>query len=426
MIHATHNSPDSRIVLPYYAAAAILFLAANLLLIFHYQELTAHYYQPLLLGIIHLIVLGFITTIIWGVLYQLLPVIFQTKLKSELLARINLLLHVCGTLLLTGSFLRPDLPPWIQWSGGLFLAFSVGVFGLNVLLTFFLKPEITIERLFILTSVGWLFVTLIFGLLMILNKYGVLYAVPHHLLLPVHIFAGLAGWVLQLIIGVSAVLFPLFLLNHGIDKRLLKWIYISLNSGLVTGIAGHLTEIYSLKIAGIALITISVALYLLFTVYLFRKRLKRTTDDPMRFSLKAYWFFGGIVLLFTTTLFFGNIIGETNLFKLFVALFLFGFVSTLIYGQTFKTLPFIVWLKCYKTLVGKHSIPLPKELYNEQLVRLQYYAHLSGICLLLPGIATGYPVIIFSGTLLMLTGAILYCRNTLRLIFHKSVRYDNN
>ena len=46
---------------------------------------------------------------------------------------------------------------------------------------------------------------------------------------------------------------------------------------------------------------------------------------------------------------------------------LLGFITSLILGQAYKTLPFIIWLQRYQKLVGKVKTPLPKDLYSEKI-----------------------------------------------------------
>ncbi|MCD6557168.1 MAG: hypothetical protein J7K64_08250, partial [Bacteroidales bacterium] len=86
---STKNAPSPSVVLPHYAAGAIFFIIASVLLIFASHDLANTYIGPKILGLTHIMVLGWVTIIIFGALYQLIPVVMEVKLFSEPLAHIS-------------------------------------------------------------------------------------------------------------------------------------------------------------------------------------------------------------------------------------------------------------------------------------------------------------------------------------------------
>jgi hypothetical protein len=94
-----------------------------------------------------------------------------------------------------------------------------------------------------------------------------------------------------------------------------------------------------------------------------------------------------------------------------------GFISALILGQTFKTLPFIIWMHKYQHLVGKQPVPQPKDLYSDGLVKVQNFTYLGGFIILLAGTALfNQKLILFGGSLLVIT-ALLYCTQVFKMLF---------
>src|ERR1035437_1791111 len=85
----TQKAPPANIVLPHYAFASIAFLVLTVLLFFSADSFIGHYFNPKLLTLTHIVVLGWVTMIIFGSLYQLLPVILNSQLFSNLLAHIT-------------------------------------------------------------------------------------------------------------------------------------------------------------------------------------------------------------------------------------------------------------------------------------------------------------------------------------------------
>ena len=94
--------------------------------------------------------------------------------------------------------------------------------------------------------------------------------------------------------------------------------------------------------------------------------------------------------------------------------FFAGFITILIMGQTFKTLPFIVWMHLSRP--GKLAELQPKDLYNERLVSLKMLIYLPGFLLFLSGILLKLAVFIYAGSLIMLVVSILYFGHVLHTI----------
>src|ERR1035437_442067 len=109
MIVANNNNllatnTTSKVVLPFYGYAALSFLAATLLLFISSSGFTQHYFHPQTLAITHLMALGWGTMIILGASHQLVPVLIEGKLFSNVLAHVSFSLAAIGIPLLVYSF----------------------------------------------------------------------------------------------------------------------------------------------------------------------------------------------------------------------------------------------------------------------------------------------------------------------------------
>jgi len=154
-VASTSNSPARWVVLPHYAFAAFSFVVMSVLLLFSTDAFGGHYFNPKLLTLTHVTVLGWATMLIFGALYQLLPVVLEGRLYSEKLAAYIFVLLASGTVLLACFF-------WHFWVGTpmqlaailLFSAFSL--FTINGIQTGRKAPRWTIEADFIVTATIWL------------------------------------------------------------------------------------------------------------------------------------------------------------------------------------------------------------------------------------------------------------------------------
>ncbi|HEY4652812.1 MAG TPA: hypothetical protein VIG72_15455 [Pontibacter sp.] len=416
----TSNSPGKWVVLPHYAFAALAFVALSILLLFSADAFGGHYFHPKLLTLTHVAVLGWATMLIFGALYQLLPVVLDCKLYSEKLATIAFGFLGAGTILLAISF-------WLFQVGGLMhaaacsLVISFILFTINVTQTARKAPKWTIESDFIVTSAIWLLVTGIVGLMMVLNFTMAFLPAEHTHYLKLHAHMGMAGWFLLLIIGVGAKLIPMFLLAHAENFKKLHWSYTLINAGLVLFIFDHLFFHTAWLPVYAALVVAGVLLFLLFIYETSKTRQRHDLDLGMKQTFVAL----GLLLLPLVLVFVvsSNLqVPQQLLLSVYlvygISVFL-GFITAIILGQTFKTLPFIVWMHAYENYVGKFKTPLPKDLYSDRLLRWQNITYLLGFILLVAGVLLRNQQVILGGAIGFTITSVLYTVNVFRLLLHK-------
>src|SRR5690606_31705637 len=98
----------------------------------------------------------------------------------------------------------------------------------------------------------------------------------------------------------------------------------------------------------------------------------------------------------------------------------FGWITAIILGMTFKTMPFIVWNKVYHNKAHKGRTPAPKEIFKEGVYKLMQYCYLAGFFIFIAGILLLSQIILKIGALLLFTAAILYVYNMMHTANHKS------
>ncbi|MDB5013877.1 MAG: cytochrome oxidase subunit, partial [Daejeonella sp.] len=89
-------------------------------------------------------------------------------------------------------------------------------------------------------------------------------------------------------------------------------------------------------------------------------------------------------------------------------------------GQTFKTLPFIIWIKHYQHLAGKGTIPMPADLYHKTMLKGQFTCFIIFNACFYAGLIFQYPILVKAGLACFLLTAILYMANVLVIIFHQT------
>ena len=417
---STQRAPHPSVVLPHFAFGAFSFLLLSFLMILAGNELTGHYFNGKILAITHIATLGWISMVIFGALYQLIPVVMEVALYSEKLAKINFTVFAIGIVLIVYTF-------WITQFGlilliaGSLLFIAIILFTINIVLTAKSAEKWNIESSLIVSAVFWLFVTALLGFLISVNFKYVFLPEAHIVYLKAHAHTGMVGWFLLLIIGVGSSLIPMFFLSHALNRKRLHWAFYLVNSGMLIYFMDTVFIHKDFFILPVVLIAAGIFSFMLFVYQSYKKRARKNLDIPLKHTVVS------ILLLFVPIILAAFISLESGAgmkFMLRVNILygmsiLLGFITSLILGQAYKTLPFIIWLQRYQKLVGKVKTPLPKDLYSEKILSLQYWAFNLTIIFLFAGMLSGISLIIQIGSYLLLATAVLYNINIYKMYTHK-------
>jgi len=183
---------------------------------------------------------------------------------------------------------------------------------------------------------------------------------------------------------------------------------------------------YPSVLFGVALVPIiaGIVLYLMFTYDVFKRRMRKKLDSGMKptaISIIIFLFsMAGFVMLYFGDTTYGLPAGRLEIIS--GTLLIYGFFTGIILGQTYKTLPFIIWLFHYQKLVGKQKTPLPGELFNEKLAALHTWTFVVSVVLLTAGLVTGFRYLVAAGTWAVLLTSLIYGYNVSKMIFHRKVK----
>ena len=415
---STKNAPSPKVVLPHYAYGAVAFIVAAIMMFFASNDISVTYMSPKVLSIAHVLILGWITMIIFGALYQLIPVVMEVKLYSEKLAMTSFITLAIGTPMIAFSFWTDFISAsHAMMTGGGLVIISVIVFIINVLGSAF-KTEIkTIENRFIASSAIWLLLTVSLGLSIVLFPQILSYGS-----FQVHIHLGIIGWFMMLVVGVSSTLMPMFFISHQLNKKCLERAYWFINGGLVILLSSMLLNIGSYAIMGSGIVIfLGFMMFFKYNYSAYKKRLRRNLDIGMKLSVLAFLLFA-ITMITGVLSAFGSYFGSeitTKLNLTYGISLIYGFLTALILGQMYKTLPFIVWLKLYQDKVGKFKTPLPADMHSEEVAQAHYFFYIAAFALLLGGVWFKEAVLIQASAVFMLLTALLYGYNTYKILAHK-------
>ena len=412
-----------KVVVPFYIYASLALLVGCILLFTSSAAFTQHYFHPHTLAITHTMALGWGTMMILGAGHQLLPVLIEAKLFSNILAYLSFIFAATGIPLLVYAFYTFNMN-WPAQCGGICINAAIVCYLVNFAISLGKSKQDNVHAVFVFTATLWLLLTTLMGLLLVYNF--TLDILPSNSLmyLPLHAHMGIAGWFLLMIIGVGSRLIPMFLISKYNNPTLLWIMYAIINTGLtcfiIINIYLHTTGLYLFPVAAI------IAALLLFAYYCnnaYRQRIRRHVDGQIKISLLSVLMMVlPLIFLIIMIVILINAKENTQLVLLYGFTIFFGWITAIIFGMTFKTLPFIVWNKVYHLKAGLGKTPNPKDLFSSKIFTAMAIVYVSGFILFAIGILfSGMFVLKLAATLLLLA-AILYNWNVFKLVLHKPVK----
>lgn len=423
MFIAGNNSPvkntSYKVVLPFYGYAALSFLVATILIIADTSAFTQHYFSPHTLAITHAMALGWGTMMILGASHQLFPVMIEGKLHSNTLAYLSFIFGGIGIPLLILAFHQFNMG-LIAKSGAVLVNLAVISYLANLWLSISNSKSKSVHAVFAFTSVLWLFTTTLLGLLLVWNFNSNIFSKNSVHFLSLHAHLGIIGWFLLMVIGVGSRLIPMFLISKYENKKRLWWSFSFINAGLISFIFLFFSSLkIELHFIPVILVGLGVILFGNHIYWSYVQRIRKKVDEQVQISMLsvALTIVPIIVLIVIIVLF--TTVENKQLALLYGFTIFFGWITSIILGMTFKTLPFIVWNKVYSSIAGLGKTPNPKELFSNKIFIANGVAYLIGFIVFGIGIIQTNSIILNIGAVFLLINAVLYNFNVFKILFHK-------
>lgn len=419
----TTKTTTYKVVVPFYLYAAFSFFVATVFLFFSSPSFLQHYFQPHLLAITHTMALGCGTMIILGSSHQLVPVLIEGKLFSNTLAHASFLFAAAGIPLLVYGFYVFDMGIPARL-GGAFVLISILAYIINLCMSMVKSDHSNVHSVFVLTASIWLLLTVVLGLLLVYNfSYDLMSNNSLHYL-PMHAHAGIIGWFLLLVIGVGSRLIPMFMISKYTNPKFLWWIYALINGSLVSYmILFFFSDTTFLILLPALLLAPGVFLFIYYCYRAYRQRIRQQLDNQMKISVLSVLLMAIPVLLLIIMICLLAIASTENI-RIVIAygfLIFFGWITAIILGMTFKTLPFIIWNKVYYQRSALGKTPSPKDLFSHALFKVMSICYLAGVVIFVSGIFLSLGLFLNVGAALLIATAFLYIMNVIKIVWHRPV-----
>jgi hypothetical protein len=439
------NAPSVFLPLRFIVVGVLSLALALVLIALKPAVLATYHYNQHVIAITHLLLLGWIGSVVVGAVYQLVPVALETRLYSERLARWQFLFHLIGFAGMVWMFWRWDMKQ-VGHFGSAF-AVGVGLFVWNIARTLARVPRWNVIAFAIAAALGWLVLTVLVGLSIAAGKCAYEYATPLTQsgwlratlrglqaagafmgrfdqlgAMHAHAHAGVAGCFVMLIVGVSYRLLPMFAVSELQSPRRAAWSVALLNVGLLGAFLAMLTR-HPLKPFAALVIAAGLALYALEVRAILRARRRTHLDWGLRQFLAALaLLIPGMALgLFLSWpgLAVTPLVGQLE--NLYGLLGVLGVVSLAILGMLYKIVPFLVWFGRYRGEIGRHRVPNLADLYATPVQVAGFALWAAGLFIAAVGTVLASELVVRLGAL-VLGGSWLCLGANLVLMFRHLVR----
>jgi hypothetical protein len=357
--------------------------------------LSGAWQSPHLLSLLHLALVGWVTLVAVGVLYQMLPVIQQVPLWGESTGPFVLAGLAAGAVGLSGGFWSLRVP-WLIAGGTLVIA-ALALFLVAMVGTLSQVSSWNLKGIYVANALLYLAATVVLGLIMALNfRFGFLGAGMARVV-AIHAHLGVMGWLTLLIVGVSYQLVPMFGLAHGFSERPAQTVLLVFNLGLLV-LAGTMAAGGPRFAEALAALLIlgGVVLYVVDMGRIIHRRVRRQMDISLRYMLSSlvYLVIGAGV---GTGLLFGLWpVGRGGILYGYLAIA--GWVGLVVIGMAHKIVPFLAWHVRFGARLGKEQVPLPNELLSERLGLTIWGLWNVGVSGTALGIAVTWPLLVQVGS----------------------------
>lgn len=399
---------------------AIAWLLVGTVLLVRYQSLLlVSHAHPHVVALVHVWVLGFFVTAACGASYQIAPVALGTSFPNKRYGWWHLGLHTIGVLGMVVMLWRWDLAQVGHF--GTLVAMGAGLFTVSIRRIVRTSQHRSLVTTSLNAASRWLLLTVTLGLIIAANRFWGFIPLDPLPLLRAHAHAGIAGFFVTLLQGVTFQLIPMVTLAEVRSERMAAtgfWIsqitLLTLIPSLILQIGWFSFAVGIAFLGGCALTGVS----LWQTV---RTRRKRKLDPGV-----AAFLTGGMLLLLSAAigvilvcpLFPGGSASRGINGTFYGVIILLGGLLLCFTGLMGKIVPFLIWISVYGPHVGHRPTPSVANLGLPRVERAGQTLQVAALGPLLWGIGYEHPFVLSTGVAVLALGVSLVSINLLWILRH--------
>ena len=391
-------SPPISLMKPYFLLSGFFYLLSIFALLFLNPLTSLQNFS--LIAWVHLYMLGFVMMAIFAAMAQLGPIVVETAHYKVSIFKYLWIFLLGGLLLMLYGFLKNVTYILI---GGSSVLIAMLIYSVEFLLTLKNSQRKTSITIAMKMSNFFLLTGIITGLFMAAAFSGVLTVNPQDIL-HIHTFGLVVGFVILLIMGISIILIPMFGSSKRISDNEFKNSFYSIALGVVVMMLSPFIYTYYLQNIAYTITVIAILLYFYQLYKMTNSRARVKHDIWARSMYVAFFSFILSFFLLVTYLLNDN---EISL-RIGMWLMFIGFFGSIIIGNFYKILPFLIWFHIYSPLIEERAVPMLHQLLPAKLANLQWFYSLSGLILTTIALFIQSKQLFIGGVVLLATASLIF------------------
>ncbi len=375
------QAPPISVPLRFFITAPLFALAAAMLMAWQGPDMFSSRWNPAVLGITHLLTLGYMGLVMLGAIMQMLPVVAGTPVRRP--ERVAAFVHTLATggIILLCFGLIFTVPFALQLALPV-LGIALLLFAILIVITLrrALPQNMTAKAMRLAALM--LAATVVLGLILLSNHAYGWWLQARETLADLHLAWGLLGWAGILIVGVAYQVVPMFQLTPAYPAGLTRWLALALFILLL--LLAPASYLPALRIVPGSLLAAGFALFALTTLRLQQQRRRKLPDVSLDFWRCGLLSLLSAIALWLAAQFFPAVGVMQGYEMLLGVLMIVGFAMSIINGMLYKIVPFLVWfhLQSRREKNG-HVAPNVREIMPESRTRPQMWLHFAALAALL-------------------------------------------
>ena len=362
-------SPPIALMKPYFRLSGLCYFLSFVALFFLDPFTTLNDFT--LIAWVHLYMLGFVMMGIFAAMAQLGPIVVEAKHYSVSIFKYLWLFLLSGLLLMLYGFLQNI--SFLLYGGSLVLI-AIIIYAVEFLLTIHTSKRKTSITKAMQMSNFFLLLGILTGLVMALSFNGYININPQDIL-NVHTFGLVVGFVILLIMGISIILIPMFGSSTRISDNEFTNSFYTIAFGVVIMILSPFLYTTVLQNISYTITALAILLYF-YQLYKMTSSRKRVKHDIWAKSMYlAFFSFIAAFIFLVSFLFTDN---QTTL-RVGMWLLFIGFFGSVVVGNFYKVIPFLIWFHIYSPLIEERAVPMLHELLPSRQAHLQWFFLLTGL-----------------------------------------------
>jgi len=390
------QAPPFRALLNLFFTACFFGILFGAALLYLPSEELLNRFSYFFVGTLHLITVGFMLSVMFGALLQMLPVLAGVRYNGGGMISVALASSIIiGTLSLVYGFYIYSKT--LLNIGMVFLVLSAFIFASASLYLLSKTKYFSYTIRAMKFSLFALLLSVLFAALLVLHHTYFGIGGDHYAIVALHLVLAFFGWVVMLIIGVAFQVVPMFYVASEFPLTFRRYglsaLYISIFIFLATIYLDVLSYLPQIVIASL------VFYFSILAIKALRNRKRRSYEPTVIFWYVGLSSFALASILLALSVF-------LDIDPVFIGIFyLFGGALSIIHGMLYRIVPFLTWF--HLSSQGIFDAPNMREILPFKKINIQMWLFFGAIVFM----ALGYfyhPLLKLSGLLFLLSFALLY------------------